>query len=709
MRGSRLIFWVVIVCFLAVLPARPACAGDGVWTTLNTIPFGPSELTIHPGSPGNVYAVSPRLTLISRDGGGEWTLADDVPPGTRQLIFDPLTPSIVYALVGDQLHQRIGAESWTPLAPGLLKGIMGFTINADNPNQLWVVTGSDLLRSEDGGSSWTRNPLPVSGNVTALALGWPDSLHVYVALAGRGFFHSTDGGASWSQTGAGLEAAGNINALQVDGLVAGVLYLAADGGLYRSTDHGANWTPLGAPQPSYRSNILLWTSAGGGTLYTATGDGLYRSEDKGATWQATQPAQGWSISRLVAESGNPAVMYAVAGGAVLKSFDSGANWTPPPVSGGYTVVAAHPTTSSLLLANRVDGGAWRSTDGGRTWTQIEQGWPIGQSIGAFHMHAGDPNRMFAAAGNALLTSRDAGQSWAATGMPIADRPWAIATAPNDPAVILVSLGRAILRSGDGGTFWKATQLPGNAQANDLWLAPEDATQVIAATTQGLYRSTDGGGSWAPVGGVGQANCRNLWSGAKPGEVYASTESGLVSSNDSGATWRSSPASVGLVDGAGSILRDWSDPNVLYVMLNDRILISPNGGLHWMPVGGALAFTPAYLAADGMTPRRLYADDEQGRNQWRLTLPEIPPAPTPTPTPTSTVTPTVTFTSQLTTLSLTLTPSARLTPAPPAETTDGGGPSTLVLALGGLAVVAVLGTGGLLFARRRARSTARKEG
>ncbi|PKO23346.1 MAG: hypothetical protein CVU38_04605 [Chloroflexi bacterium HGW-Chloroflexi-1] len=708
MRVSRLIF-LVIVCLLATLSARPACAGDGVWTTLNTTPFGPTELTIHPGSPGNVYAVSPRLTLISRDGGGEWTLADDLPPGTRQLVFDPLTPSIVYALIGGQLQQRIGVESWTILAPGLLKGIMGFTINADNPNQLWIVTGSDLLRSEDGGSSWTRNPLAVSGNVTALALGWPDSLHVYVALAGLGFFHSTDGGASWNQAGAGLEGAGNIYALQVDGLVAGTLYLAADGGLYRSIDHGANWVPLGSPQPSYRSNILLWTGAGGGTLYTAAGDVIYHSEDKGATWKTAQQAPQSSIIRLVAEPGNPAVMYAISGGAVLKSFDAGANWTPPPAQGGYIVVAAHPTTSGLLLANHVRGGAWRSTDSGRTWTQIEQGWPVGQSIGAFHMHAGDPDRMFAAAGNALLISRDAGQSWASTGMPTADRPWAIATAPTDPAVILVSLGRVILRSSDGGTFWKAAQLPGNVQANDLWLAPEDATQVMAATTQGLYRSTDGGASWGTVGGIGQVNCRNLWSGAQPGEVYVSTDNGLVSSSDSGATWSSSPAGVGLAGGAGRILRDWSDPNVLYAVLGDRIFISPNGGLHWMPVGGALAFTPAYLAADGMTPRQLYADDEQGRNQWRLTLPEIPPTPTLTPTPTSTLTPTVTFTPLPETPGLTLTPLARLTPTPADETTDGGRPSTLVLALGGMAVVAVLGAGGFLFARSHTKSTARKEG
>ena len=198
-----------------------------------------------------------------------------------------------------------------------------------------------------------------------------------------------------------------------------------------------------------------------------------------------------------------------------------------------------------------------------------------------------------------------------------------------------------MRSGDGGTFWKATQLPGNAQANDLWLAPEDATQVIAATTQGLYRSTDGGASWEAAAGIGPENCRNLWSGAQPGEVYASTDSGLVSSSNSGVTWSSRPAAGGLGGSARRILRDWSDPNVLYAMSGDRILISPNSGLHWMPLGGALAFAPAYLTVDGMTPRQLYADDAQGRNQWRLTLPEIPPTPTPLPTFTPTATPTAT--------------------------------------------------------------------
>lgn len=357
MRGRRLLY-VIIICLLAVLPARSAGAGDGVWTTLNPAPYVPADLTIHPGSPGIVYAVGERLTLISRDGGGEWALAEDVPSGTRRLIFDPLTPSIVYALVGGQLQQRIGAEPWKTLAPGLLEAVTGFTVNPDNPNQLWAITSAGLLRSEDSGNSWTRVPLAASSrNVMVFALGWPDSAHVYVALADRGLFHSGDGGVSWKPVGAGLENAGRIYALQADGLAAGTLYLAADGGLYRSTDHGATWAPVAAPQPSYRSGILLWTGTGGGTLYTAAGDVVYRSEDKGTTWKATQPAPQSGIVRLVAEPGNPAVMYAIVGGAVLKSFDGGVSWTPSPDPGGYIVVAAHPTKSGLLLANHVSGGA----------------------------------------------------------------------------------------------------------------------------------------------------------------------------------------------------------------------------------------------------------------------------------------------------------------------------------------------------------------
>ena len=706
MKARRLLC-LLLIFLLVAWPARSAHAGDGVWTTPNTAPFGPTELAIDPGSPGNVYAVGPQLTLVSRDGGGEWAPADDVPPGTSLLVFDPLTPSMMYALVGGQLQQRIGAEPWKALAPGLLKGVARFMVNPDNPNQLWAVTGADLLRSEDGGSSWTRAPLAISGNTTVLALGWPDSLHVYVALAGRGFYRSRDGGTSWSQAGAGLEGAGNVYALQVDGLAAGTLYLAADRGLYRSTDHGANWVPLSPPQPSHRSSILLWTGAGGGTLYTAAADILYRSEDKGATWKAVRPGPGWNLTRLVAEPGNPTVIYAIAGGAVLKSFDAGASWTPPPAESGYIVVAAHPTTRGLLLANHVRGGAYRSTDGGRTWTAIEQGWPAGQSIGAFHMRAGDPDRMFAAAGNALLISRDAGQSWTATGMPTADRPWAITTAPGDPAMILVSLGRTVLRSSDAGTFWRSALLPGNAQANDLWLSPEDAMIALAATTQGLYRSTDGGVGWKAVVGLDPVNCRNLWSGAQPGQVYAGTEAGLVVSSDFGATWSAVPMSIGVAGTAGRIARDWSDPNVLYAMLGDRILISPNNGLHWMPIGGPLAFTPAYLAADGLTPRQLYADDTKGLNQWRLTLPEIPPTPIPTPTPTATITPTTTFTPQPEAMRLLLTPSARLTPVPVDKTT-GGGPGPWALVLGGLALIAASGASGFLLARSRGRSITRKD-
>jgi len=693
MKARRLLC-LLLIFLLVAWPARSAHAGDGVWTTPNTAPFGPTELAIDPGSPGNVYAVGPQLTLVSRDGGGEWAPADDVPPGTSLLVFDPLTPSMMYALVGGQLQQRIGAEPWKPLAPGLLKGITSFAINPDNPSQLWAATAFDLLRSEDGGSSWTRAPLAISGNTTVLALGWPDSLHVYVALAGRGFYRSRDGGTSWSQAGAGLEGAGNVYALQVDGLAAGTLYLAADRGLYRSTDHGANWVPLSPPQPSHRSSILLWTGAGGGTLYTAAADILYRSEDKGATWKAVRPGPGWNLTRLVAEPGNPTVIYAIAGGAVLKSFDAGASWTPPPAQNGYIVVAAHPTTRGLLLANHVRGGAYRSTDGGRTWAAIEQGWPAGQSIGAFHMHAGDPNRMFAAAGNALLISRDAGQSWTTTGMPTAGSPLAITTAPGDPTYIWVATGRAVLHSSDGGVFWTLSLLPAEVQVNALWVAPDDASQVLAATTSGLYRSNDAGATWLPVTGIAPADARSLWSGAQPGEVYAQSEGGLVFSRDSGATWSSLATATSPNGLSGVVFRDWSDPTVLWSRTGGLLLISPNGGRDWLPVGGPLAFAPSSFVADGLVPRHLYADDARGHHLWRYALQVIPPAPTPTPTPQPTATPTVTPTRK---------PVDRVpTPTPQAGKADDDPLNWFVSMLLALAAVAALVLGLIWLLRSRYR-------
>jgi photosystem II stability/assembly factor-like uncharacterized protein len=713
----RILIAFTVFGLLAALPAGFASAGDGVWTTLNTTPYGPLVLAIDPGAPGNVYAIGPQETLLSRDGGGEWSRAGDVPQGTSQLVFDPLTPSILYAVVNGSLQRRIGDSAWTVLALGLLKGITSLAINPDNPNQLWAVTAPDLLRSEDGGVSWTRNALPAPASVTALAIGLPDSLHVYVALAGQGFFHSADGGATWKQAGAGLEGAGKVYGLQADGSTAGTLYLASQAGLRRSTDYGASWTRLETPQPFYGSGALLWTAADGGSLYTAAGDVVYRSKDKGATWQTTRPAGGWTLSRLVAEPGNPAVMYAIADGAVLKSFDAGVNWTQPPVLGRYTVVAAHPTSSGLLLANSIDRGAWRSADGGRTWAPLQAGWPVGTGIGAFHMHAGDPNRMFAAAGNLLLASQDAGLSWTATGMPTADTPRAITTARGDPALLLVSLGRIILRSSDGGAFWQAVQLPGGAQANDLWISPEESTLVLAATTQGVFRSTDGGASWRPTGGVGQIDCLSLWSGAVTGEVVANTEDGLVASSDSGANWSSSPPGAGLAGGAHRILRDWNDATVLYALRGDRVLISPNGGLNWLPVGEALAFAPASLAVDSMAPRQLYAQEGEGRSQWRLTLPQIPAPPAAVLTTTAPIAPSNPSTLQPEALGTPLAPTAEVpalvqtavpTPAGSSQADGNHWPGTWLPALGGIAVVSVLGVGGFLIARRRSRSTARKE-
>ena len=80
------------------------------------------------------------------------------------------------------------------------------------------------------------------GLVTALLVDPTSGSTVYAATA-RGFFRSTDSGASWEPRNRGLEGR-SVLSLAIDPASRGTLYAATDGGVvYRSTDGGGAWAP----------------------------------------------------------------------------------------------------------------------------------------------------------------------------------------------------------------------------------------------------------------------------------------------------------------------------------------------------------------------------------------------------------------------------------------------------------------------------------
>jgi len=704
---------LITICLLALLPVHAARADEGVWTTTTIASLGPRSLAINPENPGIVYALASQL-LVSRDGGAAWAVAPESQAGITQLVFDPLTPAIMYAVANGQLLKRTSAsQPWAPVAPGVLQGVTSVTVNPTNPNQLWVVTGTGLFRSNDAGVSWASGKVPATGQITAFALGRPDPKRLYVWSSGQGFFYSQDDGASWVRTGKGLEGKGDLEILQVDGATAGALYAQVRGVLLASSDHGANWAPVTPADRNYYSSNLLWTTGDGGTLYTTNGAILHRSRDRGASWQALQPPNFRNVAALFVDPRSPAVLYALADGTVLKSFDAGANWTPPPKPSPQ-IIAAHPADPAILFANgggAFPQGALRSGDGGETWARMT-GWPENLTWSVRYFTPGNPNRMLAGAGNALLVSADSGQSWQSTGMPTTGAPRAIATQPGNDAVIMVSLGQVILRSDNSGAAWASSQLPNNVAVNALWIAPDNARRVLAATNAGIYRSEDGGATWQIVTGLPQGNYAQLWPGVQPGQVYTNGDRGVAVSDDGGQRWSNQGISLS-PDRYLQVWPDWRDPGVLYTVFQNRAYVSPNRGQHWVPLGSALPRQVRTLAVDGATPRHLYISDD-ALNLWRFTLPAIPPTPTATPTltPTATRTPLPTPTA---------TPTATYTPTPrpqakvivltpptplPVSTQSGsssGGPGLLPILLGG-GLIIVLGAGAFLWFRRRSAVT-----
>jgi hypothetical protein len=114
-----------------------------------------------------------------------------------------------------------------------------------------------------------------------------DASIVYAGLGMAGLYRSTDSGATWQSSAAGLNPEASISDIVFDPTDPQVMY-AADrfSGVYRSTDGGATWTAINVGLRTRAVNALA-ISFDGQHLYAATeGEGVFRLDLSG---QPPQP------------------------------------------------------------------------------------------------------------------------------------------------------------------------------------------------------------------------------------------------------------------------------------------------------------------------------------------------------------------------------------------------------------------------------------
>ncbi len=185
--------------------------------------------------------------------------------------------------------------------------------------------------------------------------------------------------------------------------------------------------------------------------------------------------------------------------------------------GRVNCIAFHPTLPNTFWVGTPDGGLWKTTDAGATWTTTTDNLPV-LGISDIAVDYSNPNIIYIATGDgetALITpassksvgvlkSLDGGITFNPTGLSINITAQKLTNRilihPVNPQILLVAASDGIWRTTNGGSTWT------NQQAGwftDLEFKPSDANYVYASTlsnagTSQIFRSTDNGITWTQV-------------------------------------------------------------------------------------------------------------------------------------------------------------------------------------------------------------------
>ena len=306
-----------------------------------------------------------------------------------------------------------------------------------------------------------------------------------------------------------------------------------------------------------------------------------------------------------------------------------------PFRGGRTVaITGIPEKQNVFYMAPNNGGVWKTTDFGHTWTPIFDDQPTG-SIGALAIAPSSPEIIYVGSGEGLrrpdlsvgdgiYKSNDAGKTWQHLGLRDAEQIAAILIDPHDPNRVLVAAvghpygpnpERGIFRSLDGGQNWeKVLAKNDDVGGADLAFDPRNPQTVYAvlwasrrppwttggsygAAGSGLYKSEDGGKTWReltqglPSGGdLGRIGIAIAPS--DPKRMYAMVQAehagGVYRSDDAGENWtrvNSEERVCGRGDDFAFIRVHPNDPDTVFVP-NTSTYRSVDGGRTFTAIKGA---------------------------------------------------------------------------------------------------------------------------
>ncbi|MFT7591378.1 MAG: photosystem II stability/assembly factor-like uncharacterized protein [bacterium] len=317
-------------------------------------------------------------------------------------------------------------------------------------------SGGGVWKTQNGGNSWINiSDTYFGGSVGSIAIAPSDDNVLYVGMGeeslrgnvsfGHGIWKSEDAGISWKQRG--LTQGRHITRLAVHPTNSDVVFAAVLGDLFKNSEQRG-----------------LYKSENGGNTWQRV---LFNSDSAGCNEVIIDPlnyrnvyASTWQVRRTPYDFSSGG-----SGSGLWKSKDGGNTWVnimsklgmPKGIVGKITISASS-VQKNLLFASiehATDGGLYKSTDGGETWSNVNKEGKIRQRAWYFSRVYCDTK---------------------------------------DPQVVYVMNVR-FQKSSDGGKSFTGINTP-HVDHHDLWIDPNNSSRMITANDGGGQVSYNGGLNWS---------------------------------------------------------------------------------------------------------------------------------------------------------------------------------------------------------------------
>jgi len=404
----------------------------------------------------------------------------------------------------------------------------------------------------------------------------------------------------------------------------------ASGGLWKTTNNGSTFKPLFDEQstmimgdvaidPNNPQTIWVGTGEDNSSRSSYGGLGMYRSIDGGKTWEHKGLSGSDRIGRIAIDPRNSNRIFVATLGklytkggqrGIYLTEDGGDTWEQILAGGketGFIDLQMDPNNPDIIFASSwefdrkawnfngsgADSGIWRTTNGGKKWSKLNNGFPEGDHVGriGLSISASNSKTVYASMDNqALMNDSEMDASNHLTvklaknisnstlfryeesriksfikrnklnkdvdvdllieqlkDEKILIKDLAAKLIKSDPDLLKNPVkGIEIYRSNDSGNSWHKTHdKPISGVVNSygyyfgqIRVAPDNSDKLYVLGVP-LISSDDGGKNWYGINGKGvHSDHQSLWiDPANPARIINGNDGGVDVSHDRGTTWQ----------------------------------------------------------------------------------------------------------------------------------------------------------------------------